>query len=61
MEKENKKIYFEFQHLPTIEDVHKAIMKDEGHCCQMVAFSTFHDALTQINFTQKIIRSTIKK
>jgi hypothetical protein len=61
MEKEDKeKVYFEFQHLPTIEDVHKEIMRDEGHCVQMVVFSTFHDALTQINFTKQVIRSNLK-
>ena len=56
----NKKIYFEFLQLPTIEDVHKEILNDEGKFTQSVCFSTFHNALTQINFTKKIIRSNIK-
>ncbi len=60
MERKKNKIYFEYQYLPNIEDVHKAIINDEEKCCQMVSFSTYHDALTQINFTKKIIRSNIK-
>jgi hypothetical protein len=54
------KVIFEFEHLPTIEDVHKKIKEDEGKNTQSVAFSTFHDCLTQINFTKRIIRSNLK-
>lgn len=51
---------FEFQHCNTQEEVRKHIQEDEGNCVQQVCYSTFHDALTQINFTKKIIRSNIK-
>jgi len=54
------KIVFTYEYYPTIEDVRKHIQEDEGHCTQQVSYSTFHDALTQINFTKKVIRSTIK-
>jgi hypothetical protein len=55
-----KKIYFEYQHLSTIEDVHQAIKKCEGVHSQQTAFSTFHDALTQICFGCKLIRSNLR-
>ena len=54
-----KKIYFEYQYLPLIEDVHKQIKKCEGFHTQTVSFSTFHDALTQICFGCKKIRTNI--
>ena len=57
---ENNKIYFELQQLPTIEDVHKAIKEDEGKCCQIISFSSFHDCLTQINFTKRVIRTNLR-
>jgi len=31
-----------------------------GKCTQQVCYSTFHDALTQINFTKRIIRSNLQ-
>jgi hypothetical protein len=54
-----KKIFFEYEYLPTIEDVHKQIKKCEGVHSQQVCFSTFHDALTQICFGCKTIRSNV--
>lgn len=51
---------FTFQHCDTQEEVRKYIQEDEGHCTQQVCYSTFHDALTQINFTKRIIRSNLK-
>jgi len=54
------KIIFEFEYCKTQEEVRKHIWEDEGHCIQQVCYSTFHDALTQINFTKKIIRSNIR-
>jgi hypothetical protein len=51
---------FTYEYYPTQEEVRKHIQEDEGRCTQQVVYSTFHDALTQINFTQRIIRSTIK-
>ncbi|MFA6074051.1 MAG: hypothetical protein WC758_08090 [Candidatus Woesearchaeota archaeon] len=51
---------FTYEHYDTMEEVRKHIQEDEGHCIQQSAYSTFHDGLTQINFTKRIIRSTIK-
>jgi hypothetical protein len=55
-----KKIYFEYQYLPTIEDVHQKIIKCEGIHSQQVSFSTFHNALTQVCFTERKIRTNLK-
>lgn len=55
------KIVFEYEYVPTMEELRKIIKNDEGKCVQQVAFSTFHNALTQVNFTDKIIRSNIKR
>ena len=52
-------VTFEYQYLPKIEDVHKEIVKCEGRHSQQVAFSTFHDALTQVCFGCRTIRSSI--
>jgi predicted site-specific integrase-resolvase len=51
---------FEYEYLPTIEDVRKQIKRCEGFHTQQVSFSTFHDALTQICFGCRCIRSNIK-
>ena len=56
----DEEITFRYEHYNTMEEVRKHIQKDEGHCVQQVCYSTFHDCLTQINFTEKIIRSNIK-
>jgi hypothetical protein len=53
-----KKI-FEFEHYETQEEVRKHIQECEGKHMQQVAYSTFHDALTQICFGCKKIRSSI--
>ena len=57
--KNMNKIIFEYEQLPTIEDVHKQIKNCEGKHSQQIAFSSFHDALTQICFGCRKIRSTI--
>lgn len=54
------KITFEYEYIEDMEELRKIIKGDEGHCCQQVCFSTFHDALTQINFTKRIIRSNLR-
>jgi hypothetical protein len=59
MDKTNK-IYFEYEYLPTIEDVHQEIKKCEGVHSQQTAFSTFHDALTQVCFGCRKVRSSLK-
>ena len=55
------KLLFEYVQLSTIEDVHQAIIKCEGVHMQQTCFSTFHDALTQICYGCKKIRTTIFK
>ena len=52
-------IKFDYEFM-SIEETHKAIQKCEGRHSQQVAFSSFHDALTQICFGCKKIRSSIK-
>ena len=54
------KTNFEYQYLPTIEEVHKHIKDCEGKHSQQVCFSTFHDALTQVCFGCRKIRSSLK-
>ena len=51
---------FEYKFIETMEELREIIKNEEGKCVQQVAFSTFHNALTQINFTKRIIRSNIR-
>ena len=51
---------FTYEYYKTMGEVREHIQNDEGNCTQQVVYSTFHDALTQINFTKRIIRSTIR-
>jgi hypothetical protein len=51
---------FTYEYYPTMEEIRKFIQEDEGHCVQQVCYSTFHDCLTQINFTKRIIRSNLR-
>ena len=48
---------FELEILDTIEEVRKCVREDEGNSIQQIHYSSYHDALTQINFTKKIIRT----
>ena len=50
---------FKYEYYPTKEEIIKHIQNDEGNCIQQSVYSTFHDALTQINFTSMIIRTNI--
>jgi len=50
---------FKFEYYETMEEIRKFIQQDEGNCVQQVCYSTFHDCLTQINFTKRIIRSNL--
>ena len=50
---------FEYEHFETQEEVRKHIQECEGKHTQQAIYSTFHDALTQICFTCKKIRSNI--
>lgn len=54
------KIIFEYEHLNSVEEVRKNIQNCEGRHTQQAIYSTFHDALTQVCFGCKKIRSTIK-
>lgn len=56
----NNLIYFEYEYLPTMELVREQIRKCESFHSQQVAYSTFHDALTQVCFGCKTVRSNIK-
>jgi len=53
-------ITFKYEYYETMEEIRKLIQEDEGKCTQQVVYSTFHDCLTQINFTKRIIRSNKK-
>jgi len=56
----NTKKSFEFESMKTMEEVRKNIKKCEGKHTQQVVYSTFHDALTQICYGCRKIRSNIK-
>jgi hypothetical protein len=51
---------FEYEYYENQEEVRKHIQECEGHHTQQVVYSTFHDALTQICFGCKIIRTSLK-
>ena len=55
------KIIFEYEYVKEQEDVRKHIQNCEGKHTQQAIYSTFHDALTQICFECRKIRSTIKR
>lgn len=54
-----QKINFEYEHLNKQEEVRAHIKACEGKHTQQAIYSTFHDALTQVCFGCKKIRSTI--
>jgi hypothetical protein len=51
---------FEYQYVEKQEDVRKHIQACEGSHTQQAIYSTFHDALTQICFTEQKIRSSLR-
>jgi len=51
---------FEYEYYKTQEEVRKKIQECEGKHMQQVAYSTFHDALTQICYGCMKIRTNIK-
>ena len=51
---------FTYEHIETQEEVREHIQNCEGRHTQQAIYSTFHDALTQICFGCKKIRTTIK-
>jgi hypothetical protein len=50
---------FEMEKFETQEEVRKHVQECEGEHKQQVAYSTFHDGLTQICFGCKKIRTNI--
>lgn len=52
---------FDYEYLEKVEDVRKHIQSCEGRHTQQAIYSTFHDALTQVCFGCKKIRSSIKQ
>ena len=52
---------FDYEYLEKVEDVRKHIQNCEGRHTQQAIYSTFHDALTQVCFGCKKIRSSIKQ
>ena len=51
---------FEYEYIETVEEVRKHAQECEGKHPQQVAFSTFHDVLTQICFGCKKVRTNKK-
>lgn len=52
---------FNYEYFEKMEDVREQIQRCEGLHMQQCAYSTFHDALTQICFGCHAVRSTITK
>lgn len=50
---------FNYEFYETQEEVRKHIQRCEGRHPQSVAYSTFHDAITQVCFGCKTIRSSV--
>lgn len=50
---------FELEQLDTMEEVRQHIQNCEGKHKQQAIYSTFHDALTQVCYGCKKIRTTI--
>ena len=53
-------IKFEYEHIESQEKVREHIQNCEGRHTQQVVYSTFHDALTQICFGCRVIRTNLK-
>ena len=52
---------FTYEFIETQEEVREHIKNCEGRHTQQAIYSTFHDALTQVCFGCKKIRSTINR
>jgi hypothetical protein len=50
---------FKYEYIPKQEDVREHIQKCEGRHIQQAIYSTFHDALTQVCFGCRKVRSSI--
>lgn len=55
-----KEIKFNYEYFDAQIDVRAHIQDCEGKHAQQVAYSTYHDALTQICYGCKIIRTNLK-
>lgn len=55
------KLVFEYEYCDSQEKVREHIKACEGKHSQQVAYSTFHDALTQICYGCLKIRSNVKR
>lgn len=53
-------IIFIYEYIKNQEEVRNCIKECEGRHIQQAIYSTFHDGLTQICFSCRKIRSTIK-
>lgn len=47
------------EHIETMGEVRTHIQECEGKHTQQVAYSTFHDALTQVCFGCKVVRTSL--
>jgi uncharacterized protein YqeY len=54
-----KEIVFTYEYFITQEEVRKHIQECEGHHRQQIAYSSFHDALTQVCFGCKKVRTNM--
>ena len=52
-------ITFEYEYIPSQEEVRQYIQGCEGNHTQQAIYSTFHDALTQICYGCLKVRTTI--
>ena len=55
------KITFEYEYIPSLEDVRTHIQDCEGRHTQQAIYSTFHDTLTQVCFGCYKVRSTLMR
>ena len=52
---------FDYEYIEKMEEVRSHIQNCEGKHTQQAIYSTYHDALTQVCFDCKKIRSTVKR
>lgn len=58
---QNDKVFLEYEYVPSQEQVQKHIQDCEGKHTQQAVYSTFHDALTQICYGCRKVRSSLRK
>lgn len=56
-----EKQLLEYEYVPTQEEVRKHIQACEGRHTQQAVYSTFHDALTQVCYGCRKVRSSLRK